>query len=204
MSTDKADTDVPSPVGGVVRAVLANEQDVVPVDRAILEIDTDASAAAPAPAPVAAAAPAAAPVTAPITPKVRSMAREHDLDLATVQGTGERGRVTPRDVEAAVEARASKPAAPAPVAAAPVAPAPVAAAPAPSGGRANLLADIQRGKELKSVDSGSLPELDNMSEEGRGNLANTLANALALRRADMVASDHEEDAGGWDEWDEDM
>ena len=83
-------------------------------------------------------------------------------------------------------------------------PPPVAAAPAPSGGRANLLADIQRGKELKSVDSGSLPELDNMSEEGRGNLANTLANALALRRADMVASDHEEDAGGWDEWDEDM
>lgn len=129
VSTDKADTDVPSPVGGVVRAVLANEQDVVPVDRAILEIDTDASASAPAAAPVTAAPVTAAPVTAPITPKVRSMAREHDLDLATVQGTGERGRVTPRDVEAAVEARTSKPAAPAPVAPAPVAPAPVAAAP---------------------------------------------------------------------------
>ncbi|MDP2439301.1 MAG: WH2 domain-containing protein, partial [archaeon] len=82
--------------------------------------------------------------------------------------------------------------------------APTAAAPA--GGRANLLADIQRGKELKAVDAAAdgLPELDGMSEEGKGNLANTLANALALRRADMVASDHEEDDGGWDEWDEDM
>jgi 2-oxoglutarate dehydrogenase E2 component (dihydrolipoamide succinyltransferase) len=133
VSTDKADTDVPSPVSGVVGAILAREQDVVPVDRPIVEIDTAASAPAPAAAPVAAPVETAA-TSAPLTPKVRAMAREHDVDLSTVQGTGERGRVTPRDVEAALQARAAAPVAPAPVVApaapAPAAPAPVAA-PAP-------------------------------------------------------------------------
>jgi 2-oxoglutarate dehydrogenase E2 component (dihydrolipoamide succinyltransferase) len=118
VSTDKADTDVPSPVSGVVRALLAAEQDVIPVDKPIVEIDTDAAKPA-AVAPVAAAP--EAPRAAPVTPKVRSMAREHDVDLSTVQGSGERGRVTPRDVEAAVHARASV--------AAPVAPPAPAAAP---------------------------------------------------------------------------
>ncbi len=123
VSTDKADTDVPSPVGGVVGAILAREQDVIPVDRPIVEIDTSASApaAAPAPAPVAATEAAS---TAPVTPKVRAMAREHEVDLSTVQGTGERGRVTPRDVEAAVQARTAAASKPAPVAA--PAPTPVA------------------------------------------------------------------------------
>ncbi len=137
VSTDKADTDVPSPVSGVVGAILAREQDVVPVDRPIVEIDTAAGAAKPvAPAPVAAvaAAPSEPATAAPLTPKVRAMAREHDVDLSTVQGTGERGRVTPRDVEAALQARAAAPAAPPPAApSAPVAAAPAASAPvAPS------------------------------------------------------------------------
>ncbi|MDB4929809.1 MAG: Dihydrolipoamide acyltransferase, partial [Myxococcaceae bacterium] len=55
VSTDKADTDVPSPVGGIVSKLLAPEQAVVPVNVAIAEIET--SAAKPA-TPAAAAAPA--------------------------------------------------------------------------------------------------------------------------------------------------
>ncbi len=137
VSTDKADTDVPSPVSGVVGALLAREQDVVPVDRPIVEIDTAAGATKPA-APAPAAAPAEPATSAPLTPKVRAMAREHDVDLSTVQGTGERGRVTPRDVEAALQARSAAPAAPA----APVVVAPVVVAPSRAAQAAESVAAL--------------------------------------------------------------
>ncbi|MFO0628776.1 MAG: dihydrolipoamide acetyltransferase family protein [Polyangiales bacterium] len=112
VSTDKADTDVPSPAAGVVRRILAEEQAVVPVEVPILELDAGATATA---APVA-AAPAPAPVAAPearrdppTTPAVRNAARELEVDLSKVPGTGERGRVTKGDV-VAFAAQASKPA----------------------------------------------------------------------------------------------
>jgi 2-oxoglutarate dehydrogenase E2 component (dihydrolipoamide succinyltransferase) len=106
VATDKADTDVPSPVTGIVRALLAREGEVVGVERPIAEIETDVSANVPVPAP-APKATASTPVpptgSPPLTPKVRSMAREHDIDPNTVQGTGDRNRVTPRDMQAAIE-----------------------------------------------------------------------------------------------------
>ena len=93
----------------------------------------------PAPA-IAAPAPAAqAPAAAPseyegrLTPAVRRLAREHDIDLALVAGTGHAGRITREDILAFVEAqRTGRAPASAPAAVAP-APAPSArpAAPAP-------------------------------------------------------------------------
>lgn len=68
ISTDKVDTEVPSPTSGVITQILAKENDVVEVGKVIAVLSTDASAAvqaAPAPAPVAAPAPAPAPVAAP-------------------------------------------------------------------------------------------------------------------------------------------
>jgi pyruvate dehydrogenase E2 component (dihydrolipoamide acetyltransferase) len=95
---------------------------------------------APAPAPVAAAPapPAAAPVAAPVmeasvssagplSPLVRKMARENNIDLSRVSGTGAGGRIVKEDVDAYLMKSQSAPAAPAPAA-----PAPVAAAPAPA------------------------------------------------------------------------
>ena len=77
-----------------------------------------AKAPAAAPAPVA-AAPVAAP--APVTtgrvlasPLVRRLAREHDVDLAQVAGSGPGGRIVKKDLDAALAAP------PAPRAAAPV------------------------------------------------------------------------------------
>jgi 2-oxoglutarate dehydrogenase E2 component (dihydrolipoamide succinyltransferase) len=115
------------------------------VEKPIVEVETDAAAKA-APPPVAAAPAAAAAESAPTTPRVRNLARELGVDVSTVQGSGERGRVTPKDVEEAARGRAPAPApaAPpaAPVAAAPIpsrvdaaraVAAPVAAAPAPRG-----------------------------------------------------------------------
>ena len=107
-----------------------------------------AAASAPAPVPDRPAAPAAPAVSAsaaagaPTTterihssPLVRRMAKEHDIDLATLEGTGAGGRITKEDIEAVIAAQ-SAPAithtAPASAAAArpavpPPAPAPVAA-----------------------------------------------------------------------------
>ncbi|MBT9291467.1 pyruvate dehydrogenase complex dihydrolipoamide acetyltransferase [Prosthecodimorpha staleyi] len=107
------------------------------------------AAAAPTPAaPVAASAPAIAPAAATganrvfSSPLARRIARDGGIDIALVAGTGPRGRVIQRDVEAAIaagtgkagSAPAASAAAPAPVAAAAAAPAPAPKpAAAPSG-----------------------------------------------------------------------
>jgi 2-oxoglutarate dehydrogenase E2 component (dihydrolipoamide succinyltransferase) len=78
----------------------------------------------------------------PLSPLVRKMAREHNIDVTRVKGTGAGGRITKQDMEAHMAQAAAPPAPPAPVAApvpappapppAPTpAPAPVAASPAP-------------------------------------------------------------------------
>ncbi len=94
--------------------------------------------AVPAPPPVAAAAPAA---TAPkaggngqkirSSPLVRKIAKEHNVDLASMEGSGAGGRISKRDILAAVES-GPRPAASAPAqaSAAYSAPPPPAAAPA--------------------------------------------------------------------------
>src|SRR4051794_1499529 len=62
ISTDKVDTEVPAPASGVVRELLANEGDTVPVNTRIAVIDTDGGGGgAEAPAPAQEAAPAAPP-----------------------------------------------------------------------------------------------------------------------------------------------
>ncbi|RDI74194.1 Pyruvate/2-oxoglutarate dehydrogenase complex dihydrolipoamide acyltransferase (E2) component [Gaiella occulta] len=155
ISTDKVDTEVPSPGAGVVAEILVGEGETVEVGTRLAVIvpeggaaPADAPAAAPAapaapaepaaaaPAPAAAAAPAALPAQAPagggngrtfVSPVVARIAAEHGIDPGAVPGTGTGGRVTKRDILAYVESGAAAAAA-APVT--PVAPAPAAAAPA--------------------------------------------------------------------------
>jgi 2-oxoglutarate dehydrogenase E2 component (dihydrolipoamide succinyltransferase) len=75
----------------------------------------------------------------PLSPLVRKMAREHNIDLSRIQGTGAGGRISRQDVEAYLAQRDSTAAAP-PPAARPVAPAPSAPpappAPLPPAGQA--------------------------------------------------------------------
>ena len=205
VSTDKVDSEVPSPADGVLTAILVEEGDTVDVGVTLAVIDGDAApgsvtpasasaaapaaapasaaapaaASAPAPAPASAAAPvpapasasaadpvrapasasaafAAAPVPAPasaafasapalsslpdepsspaavplapsppslratearipasstaadqarvLSPVVRKLLAEHDLDPATIRGTGLEGRITRADVEAVIDA----------------------------------------------------------------------------------------------------
>ena len=109
------------------------------------------AAAAPAPAAPKPAAPAAAPAPASSgstgerihsSPLVRRMAKEHGIDLSTVEGTGAAGRISKQDIEAAI-AGAGVPSAAAAVYSAPAPaassrPAPPAAAPGASGGQAHV------------------------------------------------------------------
>jgi 2-oxoglutarate dehydrogenase E2 component (dihydrolipoamide succinyltransferase) len=87
-------------------------------------------AATPAPPPAPAPAPAAtteAPRRGILSPVVRKLASDHGVDLTTVVGTGDGGRITRKDVEAAAAARP----APAPAAPAPAAPPPATAVSTP-------------------------------------------------------------------------
>jgi len=128
--------------------VLVQEGQTVQVNAVVARINEGGSTAeapaaaapAPAPPPVPEAPPPAPPApvavapvveeevkgpAGPYSPLVRKMARENNIDLAKVSGTGAGGRVTKEDVESYL----SKPAAAAPV---PVAAAPAPAAPKPA------------------------------------------------------------------------
>jgi len=146
VSTDKVDTEIPSPVAGTLLSI------DVPVDTTVAvgarlgligatgSVSAPVSApapAAPAPAPVVSAAvptPAPAPVAAPVTPApvavsqpqdayvtpiVRKLANDLGVNLATVKGSGIGGRIRKEDVVAAQPAGVV-----APVSSAAAAPAP--------------------------------------------------------------------------------
>ncbi len=117
ISTDKVDTEIPSPVAGTLAEALVEEGKTVRIGTVVGRIaEAGAAVAATVAAPVAkvAAAPAPPPPVAappaepepapealgPLSPLVRKMAREHNLDLARIRGTGAGGRITRQDVEA--------------------------------------------------------------------------------------------------------
>ena len=122
ISTDKIDTEVPSPASGVVTEILVDVDQTVEVGVVMARIATgDGSAAAagapeapnaPAAAAPAAAAPANGSAAAPaagrtqgskkFSPVVARIATEHGIDLSTVTGTGRDGRVRKQDVLAVV------------------------------------------------------------------------------------------------------
>jgi len=150
VSTDKVDTEIPSPVAGVIISIDVPVDTTVPVGARLAVIGGAGAASAPvvpatpapvvaAPvvaAPVVAAPVAAAPVAAPaavsqpldayVTPIVRKLASELGVNLASVTGTGVGGRIRKEDVQAAAPKAA--PTAPAATATTPVASAPAAPA----------------------------------------------------------------------------
>ncbi len=118
VSTDKVDSEIPSPYDGVMLEVLVQEGETAPVGAVLARIgEPGAVAAAPAggPAPAAAAAaPSAAPAAVPaatpsadrngrmLSPLVRRLVAEAGLDVAALAGTGAGGRIRREDVERAI------------------------------------------------------------------------------------------------------
>lgn len=177
ISTDKVDTEIPSPAAGVLSEILVQEGTTVAINAVVGRIGDSNGAAAAQPAQPAAAPqqttpqppppqppsvdvgpsatsksaassaqapapprepspsaagpypvtpagepePAQAPVPptaipqadgseeqAPLSPLVRKMAREYNIDLAQVRGTGAGGRITKQDVEAYMSSQAAQ------------------------------------------------------------------------------------------------
>jgi 2-oxoglutarate dehydrogenase E2 component (dihydrolipoamide succinyltransferase) len=181
ISTDKVDTEIPSPAAGVLAEVLIEEGKTVGINTIVARINDGASApaeapAAPqkqaeAPAPPAQAPPPPAPVAeadgspepvatvveetaGPLSPLVRKMARENNIDLSQVKGTGAGNRITKQDLEtylasksAAPQQKQAEPPAPPPP---PPAPAPVQAAPPPPPPPPQAVATIPQTVEVPS------------------------------------------------------
>ena len=112
--TDKVTVQLPSPFTGKVLKILAKEGEIVKVGNPIIVVGEEGEAvpAAAGPQPAKPSGSTAAPMPPPpppdlapgdvtATPAVRRLARELGVDLATVPGTGPRGRVTEDDVRAA-------------------------------------------------------------------------------------------------------
>ena len=155
ISTDKVDTEIPSPSAGVLAEILVGEGKTVPVNTVVAKIEDGARAAAVPPAVAETAPPPAAPPPPPrpsppsrgaprareeavvesmqeihTSPLVRRLAKEHNLDLRLIKGAGQGGRITKQDVEAYLaEQKAGAVAVPAAESVAPPAPLPTSAFP---------------------------------------------------------------------------
>jgi pyruvate dehydrogenase E2 component (dihydrolipoamide acetyltransferase) len=173
ISTDKVDTEIPSPAAGVLKDILVQEGATVAINSVVAHIDDGSGAAAPAPQSQAAAAqpevkpapetrrdvevgpsaaipeartqsasapappppPSPRPSAAgpypfepsaqsggtytpppaaqteeqgPLSPLVRKMAREYNIDLSQVKGTGAGGRITKQDLETYMSTQAAR------------------------------------------------------------------------------------------------
>jgi 2-oxoisovalerate dehydrogenase E2 component (dihydrolipoyl transacylase) len=104
VSTDKVNAEIPAPVSGRIREILVREGQTVPTGAPIAIIDT--SDAVPA---TEGNGKPEAPADRRVSPAVRRLAREHGVNLATVHGTGTGGRVTAKDILAAVRLPAPAP-----------------------------------------------------------------------------------------------
>jgi pyruvate dehydrogenase E2 component (dihydrolipoamide acetyltransferase) len=150
ISTDKVDAEIPSPVAGVLSEIKVAEGATVTINTVVAVIG--GAGGKPAPAAAAPAPKVSAPaVTAPTTaspapsasegervrssPLVRKIAKDNNVDLTKVPGTGASGRITKTDIVSHLE-QGPKPVSTAPAASTSAAPAPAAkpAAPQPQPG----------------------------------------------------------------------
>jgi pyruvate dehydrogenase E2 component (dihydrolipoamide acetyltransferase) len=212
VSTDKVDTEIPSPTSGTLLDIRVQEDETVEVGAVLAIIGEAGAAAAPSPEPEPSAEPErraepqaapepqaqpaaqpkprqqpqhepkvaaptakedarpehhgpAAPTTAAptpvagdsdttyVTPLVRKLAKEHDVELASLNGTGVGGRIRKQDVLAAAEAAKQQAEAAKQAAAAPQAPAEpaAAAAPAPPAAASTLRGTTEKMSRLRQT-----------------------------------------------------
>ena len=178
VSTDKVDTEIPSPVAGTLLAIDVAVDTTVAVGARLALIGVSGSAPAPAapapvappvaptpppapiaaapvaPAPVAPSAPVSQPQDAYVTPIVRKLANDLGVNLASVRGTGIGGRIRKEDVEAAAPKSAVAAVASTPVAAStPSAPRPSAAVASPLRGTTVTMSRLRKVIAARMVES---------------------------------------------------
>jgi 2-oxoglutarate dehydrogenase E2 component (dihydrolipoamide succinyltransferase) len=179
VSTDKVDTEIPSPVAGTLLAIDVAVDTTVPVGarlgligaaNGVVSAPVSApvistplaqvpaqpvapvavSVPTPPPAPVS-AAPVSQPADAYVTPLVRKLASELGVNLSQVKGTGIGGRIRREDVEAL--ARPAAPAAVASVASTPSAAKPPVVAVSPLRGTTVTMSRLRKVIAARMVES---------------------------------------------------
>jgi 2-oxoglutarate dehydrogenase E2 component (dihydrolipoamide succinyltransferase) len=121
ISTDKVDAEIPSPIAGTLTEIKVVEGSTVMVNTVVAVIGggeakpVGKTAAAPSPATPAPAAAAKIPVAASgaaerprSSPLVRKIAKDNNVDLTQVAGSGSAGRITKSDIIGHLEKPASK------------------------------------------------------------------------------------------------
>ncbi len=128
ISTDKVDTEIPSPAAGVITEIKVSQDEVAPVGAVLAVISTSSSSSSAIPAapqpvtpvvqtvvapqtvsvPPVSPTPSASPFVAAstqngakdsyTTPIIRQMAREKGIDLSKITGSGENGRIRKADL----------------------------------------------------------------------------------------------------------
>ncbi len=166
ISTDKVDAEIPSPIAGTLSEIKVTEGTTVQINTVVAVIGGAAGAAATAPAPAAAAPAPTLPHSIEVkqeetadaeesgsvegvrsSPLVRKIAKDNNLDLSKVKGTGSGGRITKEDALAAIAQKGAAPAAAVTPAAQPAAPVqPAAAAPKPAPAAAPAAASAPLGE----------------------------------------------------------
>jgi len=176
ISTDKVDAEIPAPASGVLQEIMVTEGNTVQVNTIVGTIAVDGeSAAAPAKkaAPAAPAPSSPAPQQKEATPSakqetparpsagdsethdedvrssplVRKIARENNVDLGQVTGTGLGGRITKQDIMTFIE---KGPAAQAPTAP-PSAPSAATSRPAPATAPAAIPGDVVPMSQMRKI-----------------------------------------------------
>ena len=128
--TDKATVTIPSPVSGVISSLSGDVGDMIAVGSSLMEIDSEGEGGSPSAEdkeeqePVSDSDPPKAPEPAPApkapedapseiqthtgrvlaSPAVRKRARENDVDLSNVRGSGPAGRIRHADLDAFIAA----------------------------------------------------------------------------------------------------
>src|SRR5436190_19193764 len=112
VETAKAVVEIPSPFAGVIRIVHGSEGEDIPVGAPLVTFEVEGSDAPDIVdvhpySPFVERRPGRPAVTA--TPPVRKLAKELEVDLETVRGTGPSGRVTEVDIRRVAERIAAAP-----------------------------------------------------------------------------------------------
>jgi pyruvate dehydrogenase E2 component (dihydrolipoamide acetyltransferase) len=179
ISTDKVDAEIPSPAAGVLTEIKVPEGNTVEINTVVAVIGGSAGATSsapaatapaaaekkPAPTPQPSAAPAAsAPAPQPgaattaastgerqrSSPLVRRIAKENNLDLSQIPGTGPGGRITKEDTLAYIDQRGNAPSGAA-AAPQPATPAASASTAAPAPAAASIPGELVPLSKMRSI-----------------------------------------------------
>jgi pyruvate dehydrogenase E2 component (dihydrolipoamide acetyltransferase) len=175
ISTDKVDAEIPSPVDGVLTEIRAHEGETLQINAVVAVIrGTGASAVAGAGAAAAPKAQSSAPQASQIieshsslkadsappqmaqpvlhenvrsSPLVRRIAKEHNIDLRYVPGTGSNGRINKQDIQRFIDEGGQSATAPKPQLGGPLVPQPKPERPQPKA----LTADVVPLTKMRAI-----------------------------------------------------